>query len=67
MGEFTNIEIKMAVKIKLEAMKIMASVTSISMELHIMLLIFILHRKIVENLLLQSNTKKELLFGLTEL
>ena len=67
MGEFTNIEIKMAVKIKLEAMKIMASVTSISMELHIMLLIFILHRKIVENLLLQSNTKKGLLFALTEL
>ena len=56
MGEFTNIEIKMAVKINLEAMKIMASVTSISMELHNMLLIFILHRKIVENLLLQSNT-----------
>ena len=67
MGEFTNIEIKMAVKIKLEAMKIMASVTPISMELHNMLLIFILHRKIVENLLLQSNTKKGLLFALTEL
>ena len=57
----------MAVKIKIEAMKIMASVTSISMELHNMLLIFILHTKIVENLLLQSNTKKGLLFALTEL
>ena len=39
-------------------MKTMASITSISMELQNMLLIFISNRKKMENLLLQSNMKK---------
>ena len=57
-GKFSNIKNKMLDKIKLEAMKIMSTITSISMELQNMLLIFISRRKTIENLLLQSNIKK---------
>lgn len=66
MAEKINIKSKMADEIKLETMKIMASVTSISTKLQNMLLIFISHSKTWENLLLQSHIKKGiivLLFG----
>ena len=45
-------------EIKLESMQLTVSVTSISMELKNWLVIFILHRKTVEGLLLQSNIRK---------
>lgn len=57
-GKFDNIKIKMTDKIKLEAMKIIPSITSFSVELQNMRLIFISHRKIVYILSLQNNTKK---------
>ena len=57
-GKFSNTKNKMADEIKLEAMKTMTSITSILMKLQSMLLIFISHRKTVENLFLQSSIKK---------
>ena len=60
-GKFNKMKNKRVGEIRLKAMKIMASVTSVSMGLRFVLLIFVSHRKTQKFVIAEQHKKKEII------